>query len=71
MTRAVYCPPVMKRQITCVRCGFKAFVDSTGLWELSDWLILDYQLGRALCPACMGEAVPDDAARPTLAKTAR
>jgi hypothetical protein len=33
----------MKRQITCFRCGFTAFVDLTGLWELSDWLIVDYQ----------------------------
>jgi hypothetical protein len=50
----------MKRQITCSRCGFKAFVDSTGLRELSDWLIFDYQTGSAICPVCIEGAVPDE-----------
>ena len=60
----------MKRQITCFQCGFKAFVESTGLWEMFDWLILDYRTGRAICPVCVAQEVPDQTAKPTLARAA-
>ena len=60
----------MKRQITCTRCGFKAFADLAGLWELSDWLIFDYQNGRAVCPACIVAKAPAERAEPAKAKTA-
>jgi hypothetical protein len=58
----------MKRQVTCARCGFTAFVDS--LRALPDWLILEYQTCRAVCPACIAEAAPAKTAKLTLAKAA-
>jgi hypothetical protein len=46
---------VLKRQVTCFRCGFQAFVNLLSVWDLAGWLVLDYRDGRAICPACVGD----------------
>jgi hypothetical protein len=50
----------MKTQLTCVRCGFLAFVDRESPKQAIGWRLSSTSQGRGVCPACVGEEEPDE-----------